>query len=663
MGFVAEHPQAVPGGLTDSHVADHSGDDPAGSANLMAIALRALIADTIETGCVGTAETTLALAEAATVLWSQFLKFDAADPLWPDCDRFVLSGAQGAVLLPAVLQLTGQTEGGAECLRSGRGQPDIGGLNLPAGQGIGQAVGMALAERLLASRFGRSLVDHRIWVLASADELMQGVSQEAAGLAGSLRLDKLTLLFADSSTDDSACAGADPQSLGGQTHSAGCDDILRRLLAQGWAIQRAGARNPSDIEAALSFAMRAKKPTVIALRTGGGRETSDVGAAELRATPDWDGPRSSTPPGLAERWLAVGALGAGSRRAWLKRMAKHPLRGEFERVMSGRLPDDLHEALASLRASIAAERPRLSSARASLKVQEALAPRLPELLAGAAGAGSARAQPMGMPGVGPGNFAGRFLLYGLREHAMAAAMNGMVLHGGLIPTGATELAYSDYLRPALRLSCLMGRRVIHLMTHDGAGEGHGGGPPAEQLMALRTIPGLLVFRPADAMETAEAWDLALRRIDGPSLLVLSRQPVPTLRSDAAENRTARGGYVLAEADGARQATLIASGPEVSAAMTARAVLADEGIGVAVVSLPCWELFAQADPAYRQRVLGGVPRFGIEAGSGFGWERWLGDVGNFLGFGGYCTSASCQDLYEHVSLVPEAIVAVVKKRLS
>jgi transketolase len=320
--------------------------------------------------------------------------------------------------------------------------------------------------------------------------------------------------------------------------------------------------------------------------------------------------------------------------------------------------------MAQIKAAIGAERPRLATGRASLRMFEALAPNLPELVGGAAGSDGVQPQPLGIAPVAPGSFGGRFVNYGLREHAMAAAMNGIALHGGLIPCGTSQLAFCDYLRPALRLACLMRQRTIHVMTHDGLGGGEDGPThqAVEQLATLRAMPGLYVFRPADAMETAEAWDLALRRSDGPSVLVLGQQILPALRTDGIENRTARGGYVLAEAEGPRAATLIASGSEVAAAMLARAALARDGLAVAVISLPCWELFSLADTAYRDRVLGQAPRFGVEAASGFGWERWLGEGGFFIGLSEFGASAPCQDLYEHYGMTPEAIVAAVKKRL-
>ena len=333
--------------------------------------------------------------------------------------------------------------------------------------------------------------------------------------------------------------------------------------------------------------------------------------------------------------------------------------------MAGRLPENFHETVAALRADIATTRPRLASRQASQKALEALVPAVPELVGGSADlTGSNLTLVKAMGAVTPGNYAGRYLHWGVREHGMAAAMNGMALHGGLIPYSGTFFVFTDYMRPAIRLAALMRQRVIHVLTHDSIGLGEDGPThqPIEHLASLRAMPNVHMFRPADAMETAECWELAIRRADGPSLLALSRQPLPAMRTDAGENRSARGGYVLAEADGPRAATLIATGSEVAIAMAAREALAAEGIQAAVVSLPCWELFAQQDEAYRAGVLGDVVRVGVEAASGFGWDRWLGPDGIFIGMTGFGASAPFEDLYRYFGITADAIAAAVKRRL-
>jgi transketolase len=441
------------------------------------------------------------------------------------------------------------------------------------------------------------------------------------------------------------------------------DDTLRRFAAQGWAVKRVDGHDAAQVGAALSFAVRSKKPTLIACRTAKGQETREVGAT--RRALGWNDPPFVVPDGLTERWRAAGNRGAAARRGWLKRLAHHPMRAEFERVMAGRLPESWHETMAALRAEIAEQRPDIATRQASQLVLDTLAPALTELVGGSAGrTGANLTWAKGMGAVSPGNYAGHYVHYGSREHGMAACLNGMALHGGLIPYGGTFLAFADHARPAIRLAALMRQRVIHVLTHDSIGLGEDGPThqPVEHMASLRAMPNLHVLRPADAMETAECWELAIRRTDGPSLLVLSRQPVPAQRSDIGENRCARGGYVLAEAEGARAVTLIATGSEVAVALAAREALSAEGVAAAVVSLPCWDLFGAQDEAYRAEVLGGVPRIGIEAACGFGWERWLGDGGVFIGMTGFGASAPQEELYRHFGITPEAVMEDVRKRL-
>ena len=654
---------------------------PATLERCMADAIRALAIDAVEKAKSGHPGMPMGMANVATVLWTRFHKFDAADPRWPDRDRFVLSAGHGSMLLYALLNLTGHAGMEIDKLKQFRqlhsptaGHPEFGEhpaietTTGPLGQGLATAVGMALAERLLAARFGRSLVDHRTWVIAGDGCLMEGISHEAIGLAGHLRLEKLTVLWDDNSI-----------SIDGATSLSTSEDQVKRFAAAGWAVKRVDGHDPAQIAAALSMAVRSKKPTLIACKTiiGFAAPTkagtaaahgAALGPSEAQAAKDalgWHSPPFEVPDAIRERWQRAGSRGITARRAWLKRLARHPQRGEFERVTAGRLPENFHETVAALRASFADTRPNIASRAASQKALEALVPAVPELVGGSAdltGSNLTLVKAMGI--VGPGSFAGRYLHYGIREHGMAAAMNGIALHGGLIPYGGTFLCFADYLRPALRLSALMRQRVIHVLTHDSIGLGEDGPThqPVEHLASLRAMPNVHVLRPADAMETAECWELALRRADGPSLLVLSRQNLPALRTDTGENRSARGGYVLAEAEGPRAATLIATGSEVSIAMAARAALAAEGIKVAVVSLPCWELFAVQDDHWRAGVLGGVPRFGIEAAVAQGWERWLGPDGIFIGMTGFGASAPADELYRHFGITADAIASAVRKRL-
>ncbi|MDE2199875.1 MAG: transketolase [Rhodospirillales bacterium] len=655
---------------------------PAGPERRMADAIRALAIDAVEAAKSGHPGMPMGMADVATALWSRVLKFDAADPRWPDRDRFVLSAGHGSMLLYALLHLTGHAGMGIEELKRFRqlhspaaGHPEYGEhpaietTTGPLGQGIATAVGMALAERMMAARFGRSLVDHRTWVIASDGDLMEGISHEAASLAGHLRLDRLTVLWDDNSI-----------SIDGDTAISTSDDQLKRFAAYGWATKRVDGHDAGQVAAALSLAQRSKKPTLIACRTiiGFSAPTkagtaashgAPLGAAEAQAAKaalGWNHGPFDVPDGIAEQWQRAGARGAGPRRAWLKRLARHPQRAEFERVMAGRLPEGFHEAMAAYKADLVATMPKLATRQSSQKALEVMVPAVPELVGGSADlTGSNLTLVKGMGTVVPGSYGGRYVHYGIREHGMAAAMNGITLHGGLIPYSGTFFVFTDYMRPALRLAALMRQRVIHVLTHDSIGLGEDGPThqPVEHLASLRAVPGVHMFRPADAMETAECWELALRRADGPSLIALSRQALPALRGDAAENRCARGGYVLAEAEGVRRATLIASGSEVAIAMAARATLAAEGVPVAVVSLPCWELFAQQDAAYQAAVLGGSARVGIEAAGGFGWERWLGAEGVFVGMPGFGASAPADDLYKHFGITPEAVAAAVRRRFT
>jgi transketolase len=652
-------------------------DDPRRMAN----AIRALAIDAVEQAKSGHPGMPMGMADAATALFAGFLKYDAADPRWPDRDRFVLSAGHGSMLLYALLHLTGHEGMGADELRRFRqlhspaaGHPEFGEhpaietTTGPLGQGISTAVGMAMAERMLAARFGASLVDHRTWVIASDGDLQEGISHEAAALAGHYGLSKLTVLWDDNHI-----------SIDGDTALSFSEDVLKRFQAYGWAVRRVDGHDAGELAAAMSWAMRNRKPTLIACRTiiglgaptkagTAGSHGAPLGAAEAAAAKQalgWTAAPFEVPADIKALWENAGRRGAGARRSWLKRIAKHPQRAEFERAMAGRLPEAWNEALSALRAQIAAEKPKLATRVSSQKALEALVPSVPEMVGGSADlTGSNNTNVKGVPAIAPGNFSGRFVHWGVREHGMAAAMNGMALHGGIIPYSGTFLVFSDYLRPAVRLAALMRQRVIHVLTHDSIGLGEDGPThqPVEHIASFRAMPNVHVFRPADAMETAECWELALRRADGPSLLALSRQNLPTLRTDTAENRSARGGYVLAEADGARQATLIATGSEVSLAMTARDSLQTAGIPTAVVSLPCWEIFAAQDDAYRASVLGSAPRFGIEAAIGFGWERWLGADGVFIGMSGFGASAPADDLFKHFGITPDAVVEAVRKRL-
>jgi transketolase len=627
----------------------------------LADAVRALALAMVEQAGSGDLGLPLGMADAATALWTRALRYDAVDPLWPDRDRFVLSAGHGAALLYALLHLTGYAGMETEQLRGFRrlhsvctGHPERGlhpaieATTGPPGQGLGLAVGLALAERMMAARFGRSLVDHRTWVIVSAADLQEGVSREAASIAGDLCLDRLTALWDDFEPPEGAPPSDTPEQ-------------LKRFAALGWTVKQVDGHDPAALAAALALAQRSRKPTLIACRTRLGGVARPSSYDEL----GWTHPPFAVPGDLARRWQDAGGRGGAARRAWLKRLAKHPLRSEFERVAAGHLPETGFEALTALKAELAERRLAEATRDAARRAAAVLAPALPELVGGGTGLQPPGNHMGGMPFVSAGSYAGRHIGYEGREHGMAAALNGLALHGGVVPFGATRLAMSDYQRPALRLAAQMGLRTIYVLTHDSIGAGEDGPAvqPVEHLASLRAMPGVLVMRPADGVETVECWEIALRDKDRPSLLVLSCQPVPALRGGGAvENLCARGGYVLAEANGPRRATLLASGSEVALAMEARDALAEEGVLVAVVSLPCWGLFKRQDATYREAVLGGAPRIGVEAACDFGWDRWLGQDGTFIGMAGFGTSAPAADLYDHFGITPAAIAQAVRKRL-
>ena len=647
----------------------------------MADVIRALAIDAVEAANSGHPGLPMGMADAATVLWTRFHKFDASAPRWPDRDRFVLSAGHGSMLLYSLLHLTGHAGMGMDQLRTFRqlhsaaaGHPELGEnpaietTTGPLGQGLATAVGMALAERILAARFGKALVDHRTWVIASDGDLMEGISHEAFGLAGHLGLSKLTVLYDNNHI-----------SIDGSTELAVSDDVLKRVAAHNWSVRMVDGHDPEQVAAALTAATRSRKPTLIACRTiiGFGAPTkagtaavhgSALGAKEAAGAKQalgWTAPPFTVPEGLAAKWHAVGERSASARRAWLSRLAKSNQCAEFERAIEGKLPENWGDAIAAMKQEIADSKPKLATRQSSQKVLESLLPATPELIGGSADlTGSNLTMVKGQAVIAPDNFNGRYIHYGVREHGMTAAANGMALHGGIIPYTGTFFVFTDYMRPAIRLGALMKQRVIHVLTHDSIGLGEDGPThqPVEHLASLRAMPNVHVFRPADTLETAECWELAIARSEGPSLLILTRQALPALRFDASENLTARGGYVLAEAEGPRQATLIATGSEVSLAMEARATLAAEGIQTAVVSLPCWELFEDQDAGYRFSVLGDVFRVGIEAAGGFGWDRWLGPDGVFIGMHGFGASAPADVLYKYFGITADAVVAAVRKRL-
>ncbi len=649
----------------------------------LANAVRVLAMDAIELAQSGHPGLPMGMADAATVLVSRFLKFDPADPDWPDRDRLVLSAGHGSMLLYALLHLTGYPDMDIDQLRRFRqlgsrtpGHPERGlaaGVETttgPLGQGLANALGLTLAERLLAARFGAALVDHHTYVIASDGDLMEGISHEAASLAGHLRLGRLIVLFDDNRI-----------SIDGPTALTVSDDQPARFEACGWHVQSTDGHDPEAVAAAITAARAADRPSLIACRTtighgAPGKEGTaashgaPLGGDEIAATRQrlkWPSPPFEIPDTIAEAWRAFGQRSAGARAAWRRTLAEAPERAAFEAAITGDLPEGWRDGIAALKQREVASPRAVATRKSSQSVLGVLTAAIPNLVGGSADlTGSNNTQTADMAPIGPGDFLGRYIYWGVREHAMAAAMNGIALHGGLIPYAGTFLVFSDYARPAIRLAALMGLRVIYVMTHDSIGLGEDGPThqPVEHLAASRAIPNLAVFRPADTVETAECWALALERKNGPSLIALTRQSVPAVRlapSDA--NLCAAGGYELLAAEGTARVSLIATGSEVSIAVAARALLEAQGVPTRVVSLPCWELLAECDADRRDRILGADSlRVGIEAATSFGWERWLGPDGLFLGMTGFGASAPHEDLYRHFGLTAEDVAAAVGRKL-
>jgi transketolase len=648
----------------------------------MANAIRALAMDAVQKANSGHPGMPMGMADVATVLFTRFLKFDPAAPAWPDRDRFVLSAGHGSMLLYALLHLTGYEDMTLEELKNFRqldsrtaGHPEYGhaaGIETttgPLGQGLGNAVGMALAERLLNARFGDDLVDHYTYVIAGDGCLMEGISHEAISLAGHLRLGKLIVLFDDNNI-----------SIDGSVDLACSDDQIRRFEAAGWEATRVDGHDPDAVAAALAAARASDRPSLIACRTvigfgapkkqgtaaTHGAPLGDEEIAGARKALGWPHAPFEIPAAVLDSWRSAGKRNAGARGAWQDRLAGSGKRADFERQMGGRLPEGWQDAVAAFKEKVVAEAPNLATRVSSQQVLDVLAAAIPEMIGGSAdltGSNNTKAKSQGI--VKPGDFSGSYIHYGVREHGMAAAMNGIALHGGLIPYGGTFLVFTDYCRPAIRLSALMGQRVVYVMTHDSIGLGEDGPThqPVEHLAALRAIPNLRVFRPADTVETAECWELALLCETAPSVLALTRQGLPTLRRECGENLSSYGAYIMAPADSERQVTLIASGSEVQIAMQAQQLLRDEGISAAVVSMPSWELFEQQPPHYRDEVLGpGTLHIAIEAAASFGWDRWIEAGGTFVGMRGFGASAPAKELYEKFGITAEAVVEAVKSRI-
>ena len=651
--------------------------------NELANAIRSLSMDAVEKANSGHPGLPMGCADIATVLFTKVMKFDPADPHWADRDRFILSAGHGSMLLYSSLYLLGYADMTLDQVKNFRqlgsktaGHPEFGhatGIETttgPLGQGLANAVGFAVAEAKLAAEFGADLVDHHTYVLAGDGCLMEGISQEAISLAGHLKLNKLIVIWDNNNI-----------TIDGKVSNADSTDQIARFKAVGWNTIEIDGHDQNAIEKALLEARTSTdKPTLIAAKTTigygapkkAGTEKvhgSPLGAEELagaKAALGIDYPAFEIPSAILEAWRAAGTRSQNLRGEWEARLAKSDKKEEFTRRMSGALPADFSAAMADYKQKLAADKPKVATRKSSQMALEIINKTVPETLGGSADLTGSNLTntPETLP-FQADNRTGRYMMYGIREHEMGAAMNGVALHGGLIPYGGTFMVFTDYARPAIRLSALMEQRVIYVMTHDSIGLGEDGPThqPVEHLSALRAIPNLYVFRPADAMETSECWELAMEARKTPSILALSRQNLPAVRTEySAENKSAKGAYSLvgpADAD----AVIFATGSEVAIAVEAQKELTEKGISARVVSVPSMELFARQSDAYKAEIIGTAKaRVAVEAGIEMSWSKLLGDKGRFVGMNSFGASGPIDALYAHFGITPKAVVEAVTAQL-
>jgi len=646
----------------------------------LANAVRALAMDAVEAANSGHPGMPMGMADAATLLWTEYLKHDPADPKWPDRDRFVLSAGHGSMLLYALLHLTGYERPTIEDIKGFRqlgspcaGHPEnflLDGVEAttgPLGQGLAMAVGMAIAERHLNAEYGDGLVDHRTWVIAGDGCLMEGINHEAAGLAGHLGLGRLIVLWDDNKI-----------TIDGATSLSTSEDIEARYAAYGWHTARCDGLDAADVRRAIDAALADPRPSLIACRTTIGfgapgkqgtaaTHGAALGAEEVAAARKelgWDAPPFEIPAGIAKAWREAGKRSQSAHSHWRARLDANAGKAEFLRRMAGELPEGF--SLDDYISGLIAAPQKVATRKASEMALGAVNDLLPETIGGSADlTGSNNTKTKSQNPLTKEDYSGRYLYYGIREFGMAAAMNGMALHGGIIPYGGTFLIFTDYARPAIRLSALQQVRVVYVMTHDSIGLGEDGPThqPVEHLMSLRAMPNLDVYRPADAVETAECWELALRRAEGPSILALTRQNLPQLHTEAAPNLCARGAYRLRAASAPRRVVLLATGSEVELAVAVADALEGQGIGADVVSMPCWERFEAQDEDYRAGLLPGDSLLvSIEAGATLGWERHTGRSGLNIGLDRFGASAPGGDLMKRFGFTAEAIVPRILERL-
>ena len=638
----------------------------------LANAIRALSMDAVQAANSGHPGMPMGMADVATELFTRHLKFDPAQPKWADRDRFVLSAGHGSMLVYALLHLTGYARPTIEDIANFRklhspcaGHPEnfeLAGVEAttgPLGSGLATAVGMAIAERHLNAVFGDALVDHRTWVVAGDGCLMEGINHEAIGLAGHLKLGKMIVLWDDNRI-----------TIDGAVSLSSSEDVLARYAATGWHTVSCDGHDPASINPALEAAKADPRPSIVQCTTiiGYGAPNKQgtsathgaaLGLDEVAATREflgWTAEPFVIPEDIKAAWLEAGQRGAPLRSSWEARLVASKDRAEFERRMAGKLPDSF--SLDAYLQDLIANPQKVATRKASEMVLGAINEQLPETIGGSADlTGSNNTKTKGQAPLTAGDYAGRYVYYGIREFGMACAMNGMALHGGVIPYGGTFLVFSDYCRGAIRLSALQQQRVVYVMTHDSIGLGEDGPThqPVEHLMSLRVMPNLDVYRPCDVIETAECWALSLEKTDGPSLLALSREGLPQLRTDISENFSARGAYRLKAAEGPRKAVLIASGSEVEIALATAKQLEAAGHGADVVSMPSWERFDSQPESYRDSILpDGALLVSIEAGTTMGWERYVGRKGLRFGLDGFGASAPVKSLYDHFGLTADKL---------
>ena len=648
----------------------------------MANALRFLSADMIERAKSGHPGMPLGMADIVTVLWTKFMRFDTSNPEWFDRDRFILSNGHGSALMYSLLYALGYPDITKEDLQNFRqlGSPTAGhpehdllqGVDYstgPLGQGIAAGVGMALAERMLNARFGDDLVNHKTYVFVGDGCLMEGISEEAISVAGHLGLNKLIVLWDDNEI-----------TIDGATSVATSTNMKMRFEANGWCVLSCDGHNFESIETALEKAQESDKPVFIDCKTtiGWGAcekagtpkcHGSPLGAdiiAQMRQDLNWTYEPFEIPADILEQWHSAGIKGEGTRQQWEARFERHPQKKAFLSAMNGDLPAELMVQLQTFKEQLIQEAIPMAGRKASQKVLSKLIQVIPNLIGGSADLTAANyTNTPDTVAITRYNYGGNYINYGIREHAMAAIMNGIVAHGGFIPYGGTFLSFVDYMKPAVRLAALMKLRVLYVLTHDSIGVGEDGPThqPIEQLAMLRATPNVLTFRPADGVEVAECYEIALR-YNGPSAFALSRQELPQLRVSVGENYSSKGAYVLHEPNGQRDITLIATGSEVALALKSKEILQEKGVHAAVVSMPCMELFEGQDEVYQYRVLGEAPRLIIEAASPFGWHKWMGNNDGIIAMNGFGCSAPGAQLFEkygfNVHHVVDEALKIIKK---